>query len=80
MWKEENKQLYRQFKFQDFKQAFDFMAKVAQAAEAMDHHPKWTNEYNKVDIWLSTHSEGKITDKDKRLAKEIDSIYEDSKV
>jgi 4a-hydroxytetrahydrobiopterin dehydratase len=76
MWKEENKQLYRQFKFEDFKKAFGFMRKVAQAADKMDHHPKWTNEYNRVEIWLSTHSAGdKITDKDRQLAKQIDRIY-----
>jgi 4a-hydroxytetrahydrobiopterin dehydratase len=45
----------------------------------MDHHPTWTNTYNKVEIWLSTHSAGdQITDKDRQLAKQIDRIYEDS--
>jgi 4a-hydroxytetrahydrobiopterin dehydratase len=78
MWQKEDKQLYRQFKFKDFKQAFDFMTTVAAAAEAMNHHPKWTNEYNKVEIWLSSHSEGKVTDKDHALAQKIDKIYGDS--
>jgi 4a-hydroxytetrahydrobiopterin dehydratase len=78
MWQEEDKQLYRQFKFKDFKQAFDFMTNVAAAAEAMNHHPRWTNEYNKVEIWLSSHSEGKVTDKDHALAQKIDKIYGDS--
>jgi 4a-hydroxytetrahydrobiopterin dehydratase len=54
------------------------MQKVAAAAEKMNHHPRWQNEYNMVEVWLSTHSEGKITDKDSQLAKEIDKIYEDS--
>ena len=81
MWQEQNKQLYRKFEFKDFKQAFEFMTKVAEVAEAQDHHPKWTNEYNKVEIWLSTHSAGdKITDKDRQLAKEIDKTYEDTQI
>lgn len=73
MWKEENNSLYRKFTFQDFSEAFSFMTRVAIAAEKMDHHPKWTNTYNTVEIWLSTHDAGDIvTDKDKKLAKKID--------
>jgi 4a-hydroxytetrahydrobiopterin dehydratase len=79
MWQEKDKQLYKEFKFKDFKQAFEFMTKVAQVAEQQNHHPKWQNEYNKVEIWLSTHEAGGITDKDRTLAKEIDRIYEDYK-
>jgi 4a-hydroxytetrahydrobiopterin dehydratase len=76
MWPEKDKKLYREFKFDNFKEAFDFMAKVAAVADKMDHHPTWTNNYNKVEIWLSTHSAGdKITDKDRQLAEEIDRIY-----
>ena len=75
MWQEKDKQLYREFKFKDFKQAFGFMAKVAAAADEMDHHPKWTNEYNRVEIWLSTHDAGQITDKDRRLSQVIDRIF-----
>ena len=66
--------LYRKFEFKDFKEAFDFMTKVARLTEEQSHHPRWQNEYNKVEIWLSTHSEGKITDKDRELAAEIDKI------
>lgn len=52
------------------------MAKVAKAADEMDHHPTWTNTYNKVEVWLSTHSEAdKVTDKDRTLATAIDEIY-----
>lgn len=76
MWQDKNGELYRQFEFKDFKQAFEFMSKVAEAAEAQNHHPKWQNEYNKVDIWLSTHSAGKVTDKDHQLAEAIDNIFE----
>lgn len=79
MWREKGGQLHRQFEFKDFKQAFDFMTKVAAAAESQSHHPKWQNEYNKVDIWLSTHSAGKVTDKDHRLAEAIDDIFETKK-
>lgn len=56
------------------------MKEVARAAEGLNHHPKWLNEYNKVEIWLSTHEAGKITDKDRKFAKEIDRIYEDTKI
>ena len=78
MWQEQNNSLYEKFEFKDFSEAFAFMTRVALAAEKMDHHPTWTNVYNKVEIWLSTHSEGKITDKDHQLAKEIDRIYDEN--
>ena len=71
--------MYREFKFKDFKQAFGFMTTVAGSAEQMNHHPTWSNTYNKVEIWLSTHSAGdKITDKDRQLAAEIDRIYDEN--
>lgn len=75
MWEEKNNTLYRQFDFKDFSEAFSFMTRVALAAEKMDHHPKWTNVYNKVEIWLSTHDAGNVvTEKDKALAKIIDEL------
>ncbi len=75
MWEEKNNKLYKKFEFKDFSQAFAFMTKVALAAEKMDHHPKWTNEYNKVEFWLSTHDAGdKVTEKDKKLAQIIDAL------
>lgn len=75
MWKEEKNKLHQKFEFKDFSEAFAFMARVALAAEKMNHHPKWTNEYNKVEIWLSSHDAGNIvTDKDKKLAKKIDAL------
>ena len=76
MWQEKDNQFHRRFEFKDFNQAFEFMTKVAAIAETQDHHPRWQNEYNKVDIWLSTHSAGKVTDKDHQLAKAIDDIFE----
>lgn len=75
MWQEENNKLYRKFQFKDFSEAFAFMTRVALAAEKMDHHPEWKNVYNTVEIWLSTHDAGDIvTEKDKKLAKKIDSL------
>lgn len=75
MWKEENNALKRSFTFKNFSEAFAFMARVALLAEKADHHPNWTNVYNKVDIALNTHSEGDIvTEKDRKLAAEIDKL------
>ena len=65
----------RRFTFADFAQAFGFMTSVAIVAEKMDHHPLWTNVWNKVEIWLSTHDAGDIvTEKDKKLAQRIDKL------
>ena len=75
MWTEENNALKKTFTFKDFSEAFAFMTRVALVAEKMDHHPKWTNVWNSVEIWLSTHSAGDIiTEKDKKLASAIDAI------
>ena len=75
MWQEKENKLYRQFEFKNFNEAFGFMSRVALAAEKMDHHPLWTNVYNKVEIWLSTHDAGDlVTEKDHKLAKKIDQI------
>ena len=73
-WEEKDNSLYRKFQFKDFNEAFSFMTRVALIAEKMDHHPKWTNVWNTVEIWLSTHDAGNtVTDKDRKLAKAIDS-------
>lgn len=75
MWEEKNNKLHKNFEFKDFSEAFAFMTRVALAAEKMDHHPRWTNEYNKVEMWLSTHDAGDVvTKKDKELAKIIDGL------
>jgi 4a-hydroxytetrahydrobiopterin dehydratase len=75
MWKEENNTLYKKFEFKNFSEAFSFMTRVALAAEKMDHHPLWTNVYNKVEIWLSTHDAGDVvTEKDHKLAAKIDTL------
>lgn len=74
-WKEENDALVREFKFNDFNEAFAFMCRVAMLAEKMDHHPEWSNVYNRVKIRLCTHELGnKVSDKDRALAKEIDKL------
>lgn len=74
-WKEVNNTLYRKFQFRNFSEAFAFMTRVALEAEKMDHHPLWTNVYNTVEIWLSTHDAGDIvTDNDRKLAKKIDAL------
>lgn len=75
MWQETNNKLVREFVFADFKEAFAFMTKVAAIADRLDHHPEWSNIYNKVTISLYTHEAGNtITDKDRELAQEIDSL------
>lgn len=75
MWNETNNKLYKAFTFKDFSEAFSFMTRVALAAEKMNHHPTWTNTYNKVEIWLNTHDAGDVvTGKDRELADVIDQI------
>ncbi len=75
MWTEKENTLYRAFTFKDFKEAFAFMTRVAVLAEAHNHHPTWTNTYNKVEIWLSTHDAGNtVTGKDHELAQAIDAL------
>lgn len=75
MWKEEDNKLKKTFQFKDFIGAFGFMSKVALAAEKMDHHPTWTNTWNRVSIELSTHDAGNIvTDRDRKLAETIDKL------
>ena len=76
MWQNKSESLYQKFVFKDFDEAFNFMQEVAARAKAQDHHPKWQNNWNEVEIWLSTHSEKTITDKDRKLAKSIDLIYD----
>jgi 4a-hydroxytetrahydrobiopterin dehydratase len=75
MWKEENNKLIKTFTFSNFIEAFGFMSKVAIVAEKMNHHPSWSNVYNKVSFELSTHDAGNIvTEKDRTLATAIDAL------
>lgn len=62
----------KSFKFADFNAAFGFMSRVALMAEKLDHHPEWFNVYNKVDVTLSTHDAGGVTERDVTLARFID--------
>lgn len=64
----------KSYRFKDFVEAFSFMAKVALVAERMDHHPEWSNVYNKVDILLTTHDAGGLTTNDVELARAIDGF------
>jgi len=74
-WKEEDNKLKKTFKFKDFQEAFSFITKVASLAEEHQHHPKWSNLYNIVEIELSTHDSGDVvTQKDYELAEAIDKI------
>jgi 4a-hydroxytetrahydrobiopterin dehydratase len=71
-WQRHDDEIRKEFKFADFRQAMAFVNKVAQAAEAADHHPDIDIRYNRVKMKLSTHSEGGVTAKDFALAADID--------
>ena len=66
--------LRRAFRFRDFSEAWAFMSRVALLAEAQDHHPEWSNVYNRVEITLTTHDAGGLSGRDVRLAEAIDSL------
>lgn len=70
----DQKSIARDFVFADFKQAFEFMTLCAQYAEELDHHPDWSNSWNKVGIKLTTHSAGGLTKLDIQLAKAMDTF------
>jgi len=74
-WKETKGKIERSFKFKNFIEAFGFMTKVALEAEKIDHHPDWSNSYNKVNICLTTHSSGGISQLDIDLATYINTLY-----
>jgi 4a-hydroxytetrahydrobiopterin dehydratase len=75
MWREENNCLSCVFEFKNFSEAFSFMTRVAFLAEKMNHHPNWSNVYNRVEIKLNTHDAGNVvTEKDRKLAGEIDKL------
>ncbi len=66
--------LYRAFKFRDFSAAWGFMSRVALLAEKHDHHPEWSNVYNKVEITLTTHDAGGLSERDVAMASAIDAL------
>jgi 4a-hydroxytetrahydrobiopterin dehydratase len=67
--------LHKEYAFKDFVHAFSFMAGVALVAERMNHHPDWSNAYNRVVVSLTTHSEGGITDRDMELAESMEHLF-----
>ena len=73
-WIIDNKTIKKEFKFENFIEAFGFMSKVALLSEKIDHHPDWQNIYNKVKINLTTHDKGGITNNDIKLAEAIDKL------
>lgn len=78
MWNEKDDGLQKEFLFADFPAAFGFMTRVAFECEKMNHHPEWSNAWNKVQIRLRTHDAGnRVTEKDRELAGRIDKIFEE---
>jgi len=73
-WDVKRDAISRSFRFEDFAQAFAFMTAVALAAEKADHHPEWSNVWNRVDILLTTHDAGGLTRRDIALAQRIDAV------
>lgn len=73
-WKREADKIHRDFKFDNFVSAFGFMTKVALLAEKADHHPEWSNVYNRVSIELTTHDASGLSQKDFDLATQIDTL------
>lgn len=74
-WTLKTDAIYRSFEFKDFIAAFSFMTSVAILAEKNSHHPNWDNVYNKVNISLSTHDAGGLTERDFSLAAKIDEVF-----
>ncbi len=73
-WTNDGTALHRTFRFPDFSHAWAFMSRVALLAETQNHHPNWSNVWNTVDITLTTHDAGGVTDKDLTLARSIDAL------
>lgn len=77
-WGLDDGRLHRRFEFADFVQAFGFMASIALVAERMNHHPDWSNAYKTVDVHLSSHDVGGLSERDFELAAHIDAIRRQS--
>jgi 4a-hydroxytetrahydrobiopterin dehydratase len=77
-WDVKRDSISRNFRFRDFSEAFAFMTRVALAAEKADHHPEWSNVWNRVYILLTTHDAGGLTGRDVALAKNIDALAGDA--
>lgn len=75
-WEFRDEALHRELRFRDFVEAFGFMTSIALIAERMNHHPEWSNVYNRVTIRLTTHDAGGVSERDFKLAAEISSAYQ----
>lgn len=73
-WTYSDNAIHTSFEFENFKEAFTLMTRIAFEAEAQQHHPEWSNVYNELEISLSTHDAGGVTEKDFKLAKTIEKI------
>jgi len=73
-WTQVGAKLHRELRFRDFSEAFGFMARTALVAERMDHHPEWSNVWNRVVVELTTHDAGGVTELDLALARAIDAL------
>lgn len=71
-WAEDRDAILKSFRFQDFNAAWGWMSRVALLAETMDHHPEWSNVYNRVEVLLTTHDAGGVTELDLRMARFMD--------
>ena len=74
-WKEIDNSLQKTYQFSDFKEALNFINKVCDISESMNHHPEITNIYNKVTLKLKTHDKNQITDLDYQMAKKVDDLF-----
>jgi 4a-hydroxytetrahydrobiopterin dehydratase len=73
-WTYSENAIHTSFEFENFKEAFTLMTRIAFEAEAQNHHPEWSNVYNELEITLSTHDAGGVTEKDMKMAKTIEGI------
>lgn len=77
-WEFKDDAIHTSFQFENFKEAFSVMVRIAFEAEAQQHHPDWSNVYNELQISLSTHDAGGVTEKDFKLARAIENIIDAS--
>ena len=75
-WRLEEGKLFREFRFKDFVAAFGFMSRCALVAERMDHHPEWSNVYNRVSVSLVTHDCQGLSERDFALARRMNELYQ----